>query len=438
LEKNKVIYWIKEQISKSSERIKKIGKAFFNINLSHNTGQKFFSLIIAIFFWLFVMDQVNPEITRVIENVPVNITNVQELNQQNYVIMNPKDYFSDVEITGRRNNIINVNSDEISLWVDLSDVVKGDNKLIINNSNISDEVSISGITPEKVEINIDEIVSIAKPVSVELTGEFATNYYQYSMILKPNEVKVSGPESIVNTVNYIGGSIDVSEVTADLTKDITLTAYDINDEIVNNVNLDINYVNVSLEVGQAKLVNLESTIEGEQNENFRITDVYLTPDSITIKGPTNLINSIDQISVEPVVLLGNEIETFSVEKKVVVPSGVEIQNSSDVIQIELVVEPIVSKDFNIETKDIVFENLNDRFTSTISPEQAEIIVTVIGIQSEIDKINEEDILLYLNYETVTKEGLYKLKVLNKTNFEVDEFIISPEYIECEINLTVLE
>lgn len=109
-------------------------KSIFDAKLSHNTGTKLLSLLMAILFWFFVMDQVDPEISRVIESVPVQLINTQELDQSNLKIMNQTDYFVNVEVTGRRNNVLSLNAKSIYLWADMRSVRNGINNVFINSS----------------------------------------------------------------------------------------------------------------------------------------------------------------------------------------------------------------------------------------------------------------------------------------------------------------
>ena len=109
-------------------------KALFETKISHNSGTKFLSLALAVLFWFFVMDQVDPEITRVFENIPVQLTNTQELDQNNLKVMNQTDFFVNVEVTGRRNNVLSLNSKNIYLWADMRSVRSGLNNVFTNLS----------------------------------------------------------------------------------------------------------------------------------------------------------------------------------------------------------------------------------------------------------------------------------------------------------------
>ena len=117
----------------------------FKKKLSRNTGSKLLSLTLAVLFWFFVMDQVDPEITRVFDSIPVQLTNTQELDQNNLKIMNQTDFFVSVQVTGRRNNVLSLNSKSIYLWADMRSARSGVNNVFINSTINSDAVSIKEV-----------------------------------------------------------------------------------------------------------------------------------------------------------------------------------------------------------------------------------------------------------------------------------------------------
>lgn len=53
--------------------IKKMKEIYQRSKFSRNTAPKVLSLVFALVFWIFVMDNVNPEMTRVFDNVPVEL-----------------------------------------------------------------------------------------------------------------------------------------------------------------------------------------------------------------------------------------------------------------------------------------------------------------------------------------------------------------------------
>ena len=54
--------------------------------LKENTKIKLISLLSAIVLWLYVMAIVDPQETKLFENIPVTITNLDELDSNDFVI----------------------------------------------------------------------------------------------------------------------------------------------------------------------------------------------------------------------------------------------------------------------------------------------------------------------------------------------------------------
>ncbi|MBF4694358.1 CdaR family protein [Fusibacter ferrireducens] len=412
--------------------IRNLPRAFFTVNLSHNTGKKLFSLLLAILFWVYVMDQVDPEISKVFENVPIQLINLQELDQNNLKIMNQHDYFVNVEVSGRRNNVINLNSSSIYLWADMRGVKKGTNTISINKTINSEAVMINTIFPSDIVLQVDQIVSLPKPVKVVLNGEYATSIYQETMHVSPDEIKVTGPENIVNTVAYLGGTINISNLTSDMTKDISLVPYNYDGEIVNGVTLDNNYSNVSLKLGKNKTVELKAIVEGEPMEGYQVVAYKTIPESVLIQGDVDKINAINVISPEKIILKGDENASYIIEKDLTLPEGIKRATDDGPIQVEIEIEALQTKEFTFAAKDLPIVNLQENFVTNLAESEQMVTVKVRGIESIIKTLSKSDIHLYLNFSNVDKPGAYKLKVIVSDQDSFNNIVVDPVYIDVDI------
>lgn len=411
--------------------IRNLPRAFFTVNLSHNTGIKLFSLVLAVLFWVYVMDQVDPEITKVFENVPIQLINLQELDQNNLKIMNQHDYFVNVEVVGRRNNVLNLNSKSIYLWADMRGVKKGTNTLSINKTINSEAVMINTILPSDIVLQVDQIVSLPKPVKVAFNGDFTTAIYQEALTINPDEIKVTGPESIVNTVSYLGGTVNIENLTSDLTKDISLVPYNYDGEIVNGVTLDNNYSNIALKLGKTKTVDLKAIVEGMPREGYEVVSYKTIPSSINIQGDVEKINNVEVINPEKIVLKGDEDTTFIIEKDLNLPEGVGTTTTGPV-QVEVEIEALQTKEFTFAAKDLPIVNLQENFTTDLADSEQMITVKIKEIESIIKSLAKSDIHLYLNFSNVDKQGAYKLKVIVSDQDSFKEIMIDPIYIDVNV------
>ena len=67
-------------------------------NMKRNTRIKLIALFTAIVLWMYVMAVVDPEDTKLFENVPVTVTNTDELQGDDLVVYPQSDLVTDIYI----------------------------------------------------------------------------------------------------------------------------------------------------------------------------------------------------------------------------------------------------------------------------------------------------------------------------------------------------
>lgn len=430
----------KEELSKTKRMINYLINPIINLydvlfkkKLSRNTGSKLLSLTLAVLFWFFVMDQVDPEITRVFDSIPVQLTNTQELDQNNLKIMNQTDFFVSVEVTGRRNNVLSLNSKSIYLWADMRTARSGVNNVFINSTINSDSVSIKEVLPKEIVLTVDRMISLPKPVKIMITDSFQESLYQETLSVNPLEIKVSGPESLVNSVSYLGGSISVNALTSNHSREVSLVPYSFDGEIVSGVSLDMSYATISLTVGKEKEVPIKALIEGEPMEGYRVVGVNISPSTIVIAGPISQVDLLSSISVDTIILDGTEDASLIIERDLILPDQVSTLQANVPIQIEVLIEEILTKEFSFDVNEVAIVNLEEGFITDLSEQEQLITIKVTGIESVIAMISKNDIRLDVNFSNVTAPGIYRLKI-NSLGIEgFDELIIDPLYIEATVS-----
>ena len=421
-----------KSISKAFRWMRSVPSRVFNVNFSHNTGKKMLSVALALLFWLFVMDQVDPEITRVFENVPVQLINLQELDQNNLKIMNQHDYLVNVEVMGRRNNVLNMTSSSIYLWADMRTVRSGNNNVYINRTINSEAVNIKGIFPNEILISAERIVSVPKPVTITFTDKFSESFYQERITISPEEIKVTGPESYVNSVSYLGASIAVGTLEDDLSREVTLLPYDSGGEVVNGVTLDLNYANVTISIGKIQNVQVNVDVDGVPMEGYRVVSVNIIPEQVVLTGPVDNIQNITTITAEGITLNGDEDTSIIVEKDLILPDGVALQSPVGPVQIEIEIEQIQSKEFVFNVIDLPIVNLNENFKVEIIDMESPINVKISDVESIITPLIKNDFQLDLNLSNVDKPGIYRLKVNFADLERFEEVVIEPVYVEVNV------
>ncbi len=404
-------------------------KSIFETKFSHNSGTKFLSLALAVLFWFFVMDQVDPEITRVFENIPVQLTNTQELDQNNLKVMNQTDYFVNVEVTGRRNNVLGLNSKSVYLWADMRSVRSGLNNVFINSTINSESVSIKGVFPNEIVLTVDRVVSLPKPVKIIISDDFQESLFQESLEVNPIEIKVSGPESLVNAVSYLGGTISVNAITDNHEREVSLVPYSFDGEVVNGVSLDRSYAKIKLNIGKTKVVPIISDVQGEPMSGYKIVSVKTIPEMISLSGKIDRVGKLENIYTDVFELNGDETASFIVEKNLVLPEGIRLTDQEGPIQVELIIEEIQTKEVLFDVSEISKVNLDEKFTVDLTSNSPSISVKVVDIESIIGKLTKNDIHLDLNFSNVTAAGIYRLKINPSENDKFAQIDINPIYLD---------
>lgn len=409
------------------EFIKGFFTKHFKLNLAHNTGTKVISLLLAVFFWFFVMDQVDPEITRIFENVPVNFINQEDLDQSNLKIMNQYDYLVNVEVKGRRNDVLNMTSKNINLWADMRTLRSGINNVYINRSINSNTVSIKEVLPNEIVLTVERIVSVPKPIKVIYNDSFQTNYYEIEKSIRPDEIRIVGPESIVNSVEYLGAYVNVGTFTKDIEKEISLAPYNSAGEIVSGVTIDKSTTTLSLKLGLEKTVPIKPIVEGQPLEGVSLTSVKAIPENIIIYGPASIVSEIDEILTEPIKLKGDESSKFSVNTKLVLPNQIShtLENG---IQVELGIEQISNTSFEFTKDEIEWVNLNEKLKIQDLELLPPIKIQMVGIESVLSQVTKDLIKPYVTLTDILEPGKYKILVQFKT-VEGIEMVSVPEALE---------
>ncbi len=117
--------------------------------IDNNLTLKIFAIIIAIILRSYVMSKENPPRTKPIRNVVVNFTNIESLEQQHLVIMDPKIAKINVELSGKANNLKSIDEKDILATVDLSGYKEGDVKVPVY-VEVPSDVKLVDYSPKEI------------------------------------------------------------------------------------------------------------------------------------------------------------------------------------------------------------------------------------------------------------------------------------------------
>ena len=379
---------------------------FFKEKIFHNTSLKVFSIVFALVFWIYVMDQVNPVITKTFGNVKVELLNMSAVEENELLIMNNKEFFVDVTVEGRRDDILKFNSNDLSLTADLIGYKSGINTIKINSNSSNSDVKIVNQSMDEIKIEFENYVERSKPIKLEYSGSLPENYKIASSQLAFKETYVSGAASKVNSVAALAASYNIEGLKEDVSDDINIVPIDDDGNIVKGVTLDKKYVNLSLMIVKEKEVEVLVEFIDQTTEDYHIKSKDYYPKRVTIEGEESLVDSISELSLEPIEI-SNNFDVFSLDQELILPVGLSIAEGSSTINVFGEVEPIITKQYIYNVDNITIINSDTEKEAEIIDETSEIILNMTGPKSSIDSIQKDDIVLLIdgkNFELGENQG----------------------------------
>ena len=141
---------------------------------------------------------------------------------------------------------------------------------------------------------------------------------------------------------------------------------------------------------------------------------------------------LSSISVDTIILDGTEDTSLIIERDLILPDQVSTVQANVPIQIEVLIEEILTKEFSFDIKELAIVNLEEGFTTDLNEQEQLINIKVTGVESVISMISKNDIRLDVNFSNVTAPGIYRLKINSLGIEDFDELIIDPLYIEATV------
>jgi len=375
--------------------VSRLSEVFNGSRLSRNTGQKIISLLFAVLFWLYVMDQVNPEMIKELENIRVELLNTPSVTQSGLMIMNEQEYFVNVKVKGRRNDLFDVTSEDVRVTADLIGYGKGTVSVPLETRTFNGSFNIDDLSQKDIKIFLDKVVDISKPVNLDIVGETQNGYVKGTLEYEPQEISVRGPESFVNTVAMVYGEMKIDGTTADLSKEIPVIPVDNDGNVVAGVTLGRDYVRAALSVSKLKTLSLNERITGQSASGYEIVKVQINPTAVTIRGSEADVDVLDRLYTMPIDISGI-MSTADVEIQLDLPPGITAPYLNVPAIATIYVEAYETKIFEIPASEIPIQNMSDEFLVTQGDISGSVIVKIRDIESVMEDISEQDIKLYID------------------------------------------
>lgn len=389
--------------------------------LKYNSKIKIISLLSAMVLWMYVMAIVDPEETKLFENIPVTITNKNELNERDLVIYPEQDLTTNIYVTGKLSNLKKVTKDDINVYGQINNPLEGNNEIYLKVST-SQRVNYDFKNPVMI-VTLEKIISEDKSIKVDITGSGKNNVDNIMLQDNIDKVSISGPRSLVNKVKRVVGTVKVNGELNDFSQSIKLEPVDANGKVVEGIELEKDSVNVNIILLAQKTVPIILKLSDNSESGVNYT---MSQNTVTIKGKKDIVDSINNIETQPV-KLSEILPGTSKDIYLQVPSGITIETKY--ITIKKNSEENAVAEYTYTAENIEIRNNTENIDKSKIKFPNSINVSIEYLQS-IGSINKDDIKLYIDLNEVSLED-NTCKIKYESIYEIEKINIDPDIVTIE-------
>lgn len=355
-------------------------------------------------------------IAAVTETDPIEIRNYSNPIQVNVIGLDPdlmisKQSVSSVVLSISAPRSIHnrlANSPElIQALVNLSGKMEGSYSLTPQIDLRIRPAKVSKITPHTIDITLEALASKEMEISLRQSGTLPIGYEAGEPELSQTTTVISGPSSLVSKVSQVVALLDISNLSSNLTRSVTLHALDSRGVELTGISLEPAKVNVDLPVKQLggyRNVFVKIVTTGQIAPDFYLTGIVADPPNITIYAtdPEVANNMPSFIETVPIDLNGAS-QSFAASAALNLPQGIHLIGDQTV-SVQVGLAPVESSR-QMANLPVSVENLSPNLKAVVTP--ATVNAYISGPIYLLNTLKENDLQVTVDLEGKTP-GTYQL------------------------------
>lgn len=376
----------------------------FSYLFNTRMGTMIFSIITAIFLWFAISINLYPTTPRTISHIPltVDITGTAaELNGYSVIDYSVKEVT--VQIEGNRSQVGNLDANDMIATPVVENVTSSGVKTLDISVSSKDgtQFTVKSISPKSLNVRFDKMVTKKYPIQGDIgkiTSSSTCVINTEDVKVTPNEVEVTGPETIMNRISYAAAVIPKERelsATTILTTD-QLEFRDENDTPVESTYLEYTLSNYAVEIPVQYTQTLDITYQ-LRNVPTSFDEAYLrsllkqSEDHITLATSDANLDAETAFSIGQISLSDIGIG-YSKDFPLEIPENYENLSGVTSVNLALDASNLVEKEFVVT--DISIMNAPTTYNMTVDTSQ--LTIKMIGPKNQIEHLSAADLTVTVN------------------------------------------
>ena len=383
--------------------------------LTENLGIKLTAVLLAILFWLIVVNVDNPSRTEQFR-VPVTLKNADTVTDAGmvYEILDDTDSVT-VTVRAPRSVVTDMEASDLTVTADFDNITPMNTiPLEVTANRYANRIDRMVISHYNLKVDLEEAKTREFPVSLEIQGTPAEGYTVGDISATPNLVTVTGPAGVVDRIQKLTARVSVEN-----RKMTTRTSVDLKPEGADGaeirddrLTLSQKQVMTSVSFLQTKSVDLRLSTTGTCASGYHLADIESDPTTVTIAGAEAVLNEISTIQI-PGGVLNIQNATEDVVKEIDIsqylPQNVKIpQGGNTSVKLTARIQQLEEQQFIVPTSAINLMNTPENTRANFG-DLENIIIVLTGKPEDLQQVTGDDFSVSVDLAGLS-EGTHRVYV----------------------------
>ncbi len=320
------------------------------------------SILVAVVMWLYVDNIDTTPVEQRVFNVPIRFIGAEDVLMERGLMMASSSVTDvDLVLSGNRNIMTKLNTDEIYVEVDLTGITAPEEYSLTYEIVFPDTFSqnngieLSSASTYRVTVEIVELYSKSIMVRGTTTGSPAEGYMVGEMSFDTDTVLVSGEQLAVSNISHALVTVDLDGATENVVTSVEFQLIDFGGAVVDKsqFRVDTEAIRVTVPILQIKELPLVvDFIESPGSTLGDVAESTVFPTSITVAGSKNSLAGLDEITLAEIDLSEvTEDSTFTVP--IPLPSGAQNLSGETEAEITIQFRNVTTQTYTVDTISVI-------------------------------------------------------------------------------------
>lgn len=397
------------------EKRKYAALEFIKNVFTRNIAIKVVAFVFAMLLWGYVLTDQKPYRMKTVPEVATSFDGEAELLSQGFCVRGDRAEILQkvsVQVRAQITNLSSLSADTVYASISLRNISEARTYDLPVTASVQSGLGVvQQVTPNKVTVEIDSLVTKTIPVTTSFVGEMPEGYYaDMDALTTTTRLDVSGAKTDISQIVRAECAVDLTDRTSTIYSTFGVVFFDRDGEKLSSdiVVGTIPTSTVRLPIYPMRYVPVDvmGALVGADNlaANHELVSAVATPASVRIIGDVSVIDAVENIALEPIPVNGMSAPT-TVEADIVAPEGVRVLDTAPISVLVEVRETQSTQTF--EQLPIIVEGLGVGYEAALSTETVDL--TIEGRISIASRVKRSNITILVDV-TGLAPGVYTLPV----------------------------